>query len=100
MRTGILVIISFILLFAACTTGTLQAVSTYQFENGNIEVGMDINEVRSIAGPPETIDKSTFFHQKQRWYYHQKQRWYHLSQTGRVMITFFEGVAVEIHTWR
>ena len=93
MRTGILVIISFILLFAACTTGTLQAVSTYQFENGNIELGMDKNEVRYIAGPPETVDKSTFFHQKQRWYYH-------LSQTGRVMITFFEGVAVEIHTWQ
>ena len=92
MRIGILVIISFILFFAACTT-QLQAVSTYQFENGNIEVGMDENQVRSIAGPPETIDKSTFFHQKQRWYYH-------LSQTGRVMITFFEGVAVEIHTWR
>ena len=91
MRRGILVIISFILFFTACTA-QLQTVSTYQFENGNIEVGMDINEVRSIAGPPETIDKSTFFHQKQRWYY--------LSQTGRVMITFFEGVAVEIHTWR
>ena len=93
MRIGILVIISLILFFSACTTSKLQAVSTYQFENGNIEVGMDINEVRSIAGPPETIDKSTFLHQKQRWYYH-------LSQTGRVMITFFEGVAVEIHTWQ
>ena len=92
MRIGILVIISFILFLAACTA-QLQAVSTYQFENGNIEVGMDINEVRSIAGQPETIDKSTFLHQKQRWYYH-------LSQTGRVMITFFEGVAVEIHTWQ
>ena len=92
MRIGILLIIPFILFITACTA-QLQAVSTYQFENGNIEVGMDINEVRSIAGPPETIDKSTFFHQKQRWYYH-------LSQTGRVMITFFEGVAVEIHTWR
>ena len=92
MRIRILVIISFILFFAACTA-QLQAVSTYQFENGNIEVGMDKNEVRSIAGPPETVDKSTFFHQKQRWYYH-------LSQTGRVMITFFEGVAVEIHTWQ
>ena len=67
MRTGILVIISFILLFADCTTGTLQAVYTYQFENGNIELGMDKNEVRSIAGPPETVDKSTFFHQMQRW---------------------------------
>ena len=93
MRIGVLVIISFILFFAACTTAKLQAVSTYQFENGNIEVGMDENEVRSIAGPPETIDKSTFLHQKQRWYYH-------LSQTGRVMITFFEGVTVEIHTWQ
>ena len=92
MRIGILVIISFILFLAACTTGKLQSVSNYQFENGNIEVGMDINEVRSIAGPPETVDKSTFFHQKQRWYYH-------LSQTDRVMITFFEGVAVEIYTW-
>ena len=91
MRIRILVIISFILFFAACTA-QLQAVSTYQFENGNIEVGMDIDEVRSIAGTPETIDKSTFFHQK--------QRWYHPSQTGRVMITFFEGIAVEIHTWR
>ena len=99
MRIGILVIISFILFFTACTA-QLQAVSTYHFENGNIEVGMDINEVLSIAGPPETIDKSTFFHQKQRGYYHQKQRWYHLSQTGRVMVTFFEEVAVEIHTWR
>ena len=93
MRIRTLLVISFILFFAACTTGKLQVVSTYQFENGNIEVGMDINEVRSIAGPPETIDKSTFLHQKQRWYYH-------LSQTGRVMITFFEGVAVEIHTWQ
>jgi hypothetical protein len=99
MRIGILLIIPFILFITACTA-QLQAVSTYQFENGNIEVGMDMNEVRSIAGPPETIDKSTFFHQKQRWYYHQKKRWYHLSQTGRVMITFFEGVAVEIQTWR
>lgn len=93
MRIRILVIISFLLFFAACTTGKLQAVSTYPFENGNIEVGMEEHEVRSIAGPPETIDKSTFFHQKQRWYYH-------LSQTGRVMVTFFEGVAVEIHTWQ
>ena len=93
MRIGILVVISFVLFFAACTTAKLQAVSTYQFENGNIEVGMDENEVSFIAGPPETIDKSTFLHQKQRWYYH-------LSQTGRVMITFFEGVAVEIHTWQ
>ena len=93
MRAGILVFLSVILLIAACTTARLQAVSTYQFENGIIELGMDKNEVRSIAGPPETVDKSTFFHQKQRWYYH-------LSKTGRVMITFFEGVAVEIHTWR
>ena len=91
MRIGILLIIPFILFITACTA-QLQAVSTYQFENGNIEVGMDQNEVRSIAGPPETVDKSTFFHQKQRWYYH-------LSQTDRVMITFFEGVAVEIYTW-
>lgn len=92
MRRAILVFISFILFFAACAA-QLQSVSTYQFENGSVEVGMDINEVRSIAGPPETIDKSTFFHQKQRWNYH-------LSQKGRVMITFFEGVAVEIHTWQ
>jgi outer membrane protein assembly factor BamE (lipoprotein component of BamABCDE complex) len=93
MRIVTLIIISCFLFFTACSTAQLQAVSTYQFENGIIEVGMDENEVLSIAGPPETIDKSSFFHQKQRWYYH-------LSQTGRVMITFFEGEAVEIHTWK
>lgn len=93
MRIRILFIISLILLLAACTTAKLQTVSTYHFEKGNIEVGMDTNEVRSIAGPPETIDKSTFLRQKQRWYYQ-------VSKTGRVMITFVEGRAVEIATWQ